>query len=91
MILDEPTTGLDVLAQRHIRDFVLNCRERGKTVVFSSHVMPEAEKLCDRVGIIHGGRMVAEGTVPELKSAHGTADLEDVFVRLAGESGGAAA
>jgi sodium transport system ATP-binding protein len=82
MIFDEPTVGLDVLAQRNITDFVRECRERGKTVVFSTHVMTEVEKLCDRVGIIHGGRIVAEGTVPELKASFGTDDLEDLFIGL---------
>jgi len=91
MIFDEPTVGLDVLAQRSILDFVRECRAREKTVVFSTHVMTEAEKLCDRIGIIHAGRIVAEGTVAELKAAHGIADLEDLFVLLVSREGGAAA
>jgi len=84
MIFDEPTVGLDVFAQRSILTFVRECRDRGKTVVFSTHVMTEAERLCDRMGIIHSGRVVAEGTVAELKAAHGMDDLEDLFVHLAG-------
>jgi sodium transport system ATP-binding protein len=82
MIFDEPTVGLDVLAQRSILDFVRECRDRSKTVIFSTHVMTEAEKLCDRLGVIHDGRIVAEGTVGELKAAHGMDDLEDLFVHL---------
>jgi len=91
MIFDEPTVGLDVLAQRSILDFVRECRERGKTVIFSTHVMTEAEKVCDRLGVIHGGRIVAEGTVDELKASHGIGDLEDLFVHLVTREGGAAA
>jgi len=91
MIFDEPTVGLDVLAQRSILDFVRECRQRDKTVIFSTHVMTEAEKLCDRLGIIHGGRIVAEGTVAELKAAHHKDDLEDLFVYLVEREGEAAA
>ena len=91
MIFDEPTVGLDVLAQRSILDFVRECRDRKKTVIFSTHVMSEAEKLCDALGIIHDGRIVAEGTVAELKASHGVDDLEDLFVRLVSREAGAAA
>lgn len=91
MIFDEPTVGLDVLAQRSILDFVRECRDRDKTVIFSTHVMTEAEKLCDRLGIIHDGRIVAEGTVAELKTVHGMDDLEDLFVHVVGAAGEAAA
>lgn len=81
MIFDEPTLGLDVLAARGIVQFIRACRDQGKTVIFSSHVMSEVEKLCDRVGIIHKGRILAEGTVSELRAASGGGDMEDVFVR----------
>ena len=67
MVFDEPTNGLDVMAARSITDFIRQCRERGKTVIFSTHVMTEAEKLCDRIGIIHGGHMRAEGTLEQLR------------------------
>jgi sodium transport system ATP-binding protein len=90
MIFDEPTIGLDVLAQRTILDFVRECRERRKTVVLSTHVMAEVEKLCDRVGIIHNGRIIAEGTTAELKATHGVNDLEDLFIHLIGDKGEAA-
>src|SRR5213075_2168106 len=60
MIFDEPTLGLDVMSSRAIQRFVRECRSRGKTVIYSTHVMSEVEKLCDRVGIIHGGRLLAE-------------------------------
>jgi len=82
MIFDEPTLGLDVMAARAIVQFVRDCRARGKTVIYSTHVMGEAEKLCDRVGIIHAGSIRAEGTVAELLARTGERDLEDAFVRV---------
>jgi sodium transport system ATP-binding protein len=84
MIFDEPTLGLDVMTARTIVKFVRQCRDRGRTVIYSSHVMSEIEKLCDRVGIIHGGKMVAEGTLPELQSQFGETDMEEIFVKAAG-------
>jgi sodium transport system ATP-binding protein len=82
MIFDEPTLGLDVLTARAIVGFIRDCRARGKTVIFSTHVMSEVEQLCDLVGIIHGGRLLAEGTVAELRARTGLERLEDIFVRL---------
>ena len=69
MIFDEPTVGLDVMAARTIVGFIRECRDHGKTVVFSTHVMSEVEKLCDHIGIIHDGKLLAEGTLPELARA----------------------
>jgi sodium transport system ATP-binding protein len=82
MIFDEPTLGLDVMAARAIVRFVRECRARGKTVIYSTHVMGEAEKLCDVIGIIHGGTMRAEGTLEQLRARTGEADLEECFVRI---------
>ncbi|MDF3057839.1 MAG: transporter ATP-binding protein [Rariglobus sp.] len=87
LILDEPTLGLDVMAARGIVRFVRECRARGKTVIYSTHIMSEVEKLCDRVGIIHGGRLLAEGTLDELRERHGERDLEEIFVKVAGGEG----
>ncbi len=84
MIFDEPTLGLDVMTARAIVRFVRQCRDRGKTVIYSTHIMSEVEKLCDTVGIIHGGRLLAEGTVAALRERHGEQDLEEVFVKVAG-------
>jgi sodium transport system ATP-binding protein len=84
MIFDEPTLGLDVMTSRAIVKFVRDCRNRGKTVIYSTHIMSEVEKLCDVVGIIHDGRLMAEGTVAELKSKYGDPDLEEVFVKAIG-------
>ena len=91
MIFDEPTNGLDVMAARTIVSFIRECRERGKTVIFSTHVMSEVEKLCDRIGIIHAGRLLAEGTLEELRARTGLRDLEEIFVHIAGAAGERAA
>lgn len=81
MIFDEPTLGLDVMAARSIVQFVRECRSRGKTVIYSTHVMSEVEKLCDVVGIIHDGTLLAEGSVADLRSRYGEQDMEEVFVK----------
>lgn len=82
MIFDEPTSGLDVMAARTIIAFIRECRDRGKTVIFSTHVMSEVEKLCDVIGIIHDGKLLAEGTLPQLREKYGDQDLEEVFVKV---------
>lgn len=86
MIFDEPTVGLDVMTARVIVDFIRSCRARGKTIIFSTHVMVEAEKLCDTIGIIHNGRILAEGTLAELRIRYQLEDLEDIFVHVVGET-----
>ena len=82
MIFDEPTVGLDVMTARTIVSFIRDCRARGKTVIFSTHVMSEAEKLCDTIGIIHDGKLLTEGTLAELRARHAMQDLEDIFVKM---------
>ncbi len=82
MIFDEPTVGLDVMTARAIVDFIRECRAHGKTVIFSTHVMSEAEKLCDTIGIIHNGRILAEGTLEDLRRRYAQHDLEEIFVRV---------
>lgn len=84
MIFDEPTLGLDVMTARAIVKFVRQCRDRGKTVIYSTHVMSEVEKICDRIGIIHAGRLVAEGTLAELRARFGETDMEEIFVKAVG-------
>ncbi len=81
LILDEPTAGLDIIASRAIIEFILRARQAGRTIIFSTHVMREAEKLCDRLGIIHNGRLVTQGTISELRRQYQTEDLEEAFVR----------
>jgi sodium transport system ATP-binding protein len=82
MIFDEPTLGLDVMTARSIIRFVRECRARGKTVIYSTHVMSEVEKVCDVVGVIHDGRLLAEGTISGLAAQTGERDMEEIFVKL---------
>ena len=84
MIFDEPTLGLDIMAARTIVRFVRECRDRGKTVIYSTHIMSEVEKLCDVIGIIHDGKLLAEGTLASLRERYGEADLEEIFVKAVG-------
>jgi sodium transport system ATP-binding protein len=86
MIFDEPTLGLDVLSSRDIVQFIRQCRAENKTVIFSSHVMSEVEKLCDRIGIIHGGKLLAEGALAELRAQTNQHDLEEIFVQTVSPS-----
>ena len=81
MIFDEPTAGLDVISARTIVGFIRECRDHGKTVLFSTHVMSEAEKLCDYIGIIHGSSLRTEGTLQELRDRYRQNDLEEIFLR----------
>lgn len=84
MLFDEPSTGLDVRATRVVHQFIKKCKEENKTILFSSHSMSEVEKLCDRVIIIHKGKLVEQGRISELKEKYNTEDLEEVFVSLIG-------
>ena len=79
IIFDEPTNGLDVLTARVVTDYLEELRQAGKTIVLSTHIFTLAEKLCDRVGIIMDGQMVAEGTLDEISPEQ---SLEDVFFDL---------
>lgn len=81
MIFDEPTLGLDVMTARTITGFIRECRAAGKTVIFSTHVMSEVEKLCDHIAIIHNGVIKASGTLEALREKHQARDLEDIFLR----------
>ena len=82
MIFDEPTLGLDIMTARTIVGFIRECRQRGKTVIFSTHIMSEVEKLCDIIGIIDGGRLLAEGTLADLRRRYAEEDLEEIFVKV---------
>ncbi len=82
LIFDEATSGLDVLVARALLKTVAELRDHGKCVVFSTHIMREAEKLCDRVAIMHRGNILAEGTLEELRKQHGETDLEELFFKL---------
>jgi sodium transport system ATP-binding protein len=82
MIFDEPTLGLDIMAARTIVNFIRECRQSGKTVILSTHIMTEVEKLCDVVGIIHNGKLLAEGTPAQLRDTYQENDLEEIFVKI---------
>jgi sodium transport system ATP-binding protein len=82
LILDEPTLGLDILVASAMVRFIADCRTRGKCVIFSTHLLGEAEKLCDRIAVIHGGEVRAVGTLEELRQRTGKHFLEDVFIAL---------
>lgn len=82
MIFDEPTLGLDIMTSRTITAFIRECRNDGKTVVFSTHIMSEVEKLCDTVGIIQSGKLLAEGSLPQLRDQYSENDLEEIFVKI---------
>ncbi len=82
LIFDEATVGLDVLVARALLKTVAELREQGKCIVFSTHIMREAERLCDRISIMHRGHILAEGSLPELLATHGQHDLEELFFEL---------
>jgi sodium transport system ATP-binding protein len=84
MIFDEPTLGLDIMTARTITAFIRECHDRGKTVIFSTHIMSEVEKLCDVIGIIHDGKLLTEGTLAQLREKYGEHDLEEIFVQVVG-------
>jgi sodium transport system ATP-binding protein len=83
LILDEPTSGLDVLGAREVVELVREMRAEGRCVLFSTHVMHEAEKVCDDVAVIHHGTLLACGPPSQITDGHG--ELEDAFAALVGE------
>jgi sodium transport system ATP-binding protein len=82
LIFDEATNGLDVLVARSLLEAVAELRDQGKCIVFSTHIMREAERLCDRIAIVHHGRLLAEGTIDELRQKYEQSDLEEIFFDL---------
>jgi sodium transport system ATP-binding protein len=82
LMFDEPTSNLDVLASKEVREFMVESKDRGKCVIFSTHVMHDAERMCDRLTILHEGRVVAAGPTAEVRG--GRRDLEDAFLELVG-------
>lgn len=84
VLMDEPTNGLDVMAVRHTRETIRQMRDQGRCVLFSTHYMDEAERLCDNIAIIVRGKIVASGSPAGLIAQTGKENLEDAFVALAG-------
>ena len=82
LIFDEPTSGLDVLVARAVLQTVESLRDQGKCIIFSTHIMREVEKLCDRVAVIHKGRILAIGTIEELTTKYEQPDVEELFFEL---------
>lgn len=82
LIFDEPTAGLDVLVGRAVMQSIDHLRALGKCILFSTHIMREVEKLCDRVAIVSHGRIRASGTLPELRARYGQHDLDELFFSL---------
>jgi sodium transport system ATP-binding protein len=91
VILDEPTNGLDVMATRALRQFMLKLKAEGRCVLFSSHIMQEVAALCDRIVVIANGRVVADESPAALREQTGESNLEDAFVKIIGSEEGLAA
>ncbi|WP_430392302.1 ATP-binding cassette domain-containing protein [Dyella sp. 20L07] len=91
VILDEPTNGLDVMATRALRQFMLRLKAEGRCVLFSSHIMQEVAALCDRIVVIAHGRVVADESPEALREQTGESNLEDAFVKIIGSEEGLAA
>ena len=82
MLLDEPTTGLDVLGSKTVFDYVSHLTSKNKAVIVSTHRLDEAQRLCDRCGLLNAGQLCREGTVNELLGDSGTKNLTDLFLQL---------
>jgi len=83
LVLDEPMSGLDPIGRKFFADLIQDLNRQGITIMFSSHILSDVERLCHRVAIMNRGVKVAEGTIPDLLAEDGTATLEDLFVRHA--------
>ncbi len=82
MLLDEPTLGLDVLGRQVVNEYIGHLRGEGKAVILTTHHLDEAERLCTRIGLLHKGRLVREGTLAELRAATGCSSLVEMFLQL---------
>jgi ABC-2 type transport system ATP-binding protein len=97
LMLDEPLTGLDAAVARQVKDLLVARVKNGATIILTTHILEVAERLADRIGIIQRGRLIAEGTLEELRAAGGpkredaSASLEDLFLDLTGQDGQRAA
>ena len=82
MIFDEATTGLDVLVARAVLEAIESLKDQGKCIIYSTHIMREVEKLCDRIAIIYRGRILALGSIRELEAQYSEPDMEELFFEL---------
>ncbi|MGH7681827.1 MAG: ABC transporter ATP-binding protein [Candidatus Eiseniibacteriota bacterium] len=88
LIFDEPTAGLDVIGARTVLDIVQDLKRKGRTVIFSTHIMTEAERICDEIAVIEQGDILAQGTLDDIKRQGGHASLEDAFIDIVRKAGG---
>jgi sodium transport system ATP-binding protein len=88
LLFDEPTAGLDVIGARAVLDIIREMKTKGRTVIFSTHIMAEAERICDEIAIIEKGEILARGTVESLCRGAGSGTLEDAFVETVGSVNG---
>lgn len=84
VLFDEPTMGLDVTSAKIVQDFILKCKSDGRCIIFSSHTIPEVEKLCDRIVIIHKGKIVEQGKLKELEEKYNK-NIEEIFINKIAE------
>lgn len=82
LILDEPTVGLDIITAKTVIEYVKRFRDQGKCIIYSTHIMREAEKLCNKIAVIHQGNLITQGTLKELKKNSSFDDLEEIFFEL---------
>ncbi len=88
LILDEPTSGLDIVSAHFVVSFLERVRAAGRAVIYSTHIMSEVELLCDRIGVIHRGRLLTTGTLPELLAQTGEDGLTRAFLKVIGAGAG---
>jgi ABC-2 type transport system ATP-binding protein len=84
LLLDEPTTGLDPIGRNEVLAHIKSLSKKGKTILFSTHILSDVEKICDTVGIINKGSLIIEGEPEALKREHGKKDLDELFLKVAG-------
>ncbi len=82
LIMDEPTLGLDVMSNRIILEYIMRERDQGKSIILSTHYLDEAETMCDRIGLLHDGRLIAEGDIEALRAKAGEDRLSNIFLKL---------
>jgi sodium transport system ATP-binding protein len=82
LIFDEATSGLDILVAREVLQTVEVLRDQGKCIIFSSHIMAEVHRLCDRIAIMNRGRILAQGSIDELSDLYEEEDLEELFYQM---------
>jgi sodium transport system ATP-binding protein len=88
MIFDEPTAGLDVIAARGVLALIDDLKRQGRTIIYSTHIMTEAERICDEVAIIERGEILAHGSIEAIRDRAPSRSVEDVFVEVVTSAGG---